>query len=367
MTTQATTSSASPQATSPALDPERVQAFAAQVFGDLGAAVSGALVHLGDRLGLFKGLAHGPATPAQLAARTGTAERYVREWLGNQAASGYVRYDAALGTYSLPAEHAAVLADERSHFFLAGGFETTVATYRIVDRLEHAFRTGEGVGWHEHDHRLFCGCERFFAPAYRKHLVADWIPSLPGLVEKMRAGARVADVGCGHGMSTILMAQAFPRSQFTGFDSHEASVRTARQRAQEAGVGAVVTFECAPAAAFPGRGYDLITFFDCLHDMGDPTAAAAHARQALAPGGRLMLIEPMAGDRAEHNHNPVGRAYYGFSTLVCTPASLAQPGRAALGAQAGEARLREVLARAGFTTVRRAMATPFNLILEAHA
>jgi len=346
--------------------PDRVEAFAGQILGDLGTAMSAGLVYLGDRLGLYRALAeHGPLTSAELADRSGTTERYVREWLANQAASGYLEYEPATLTFRLPPEHAAVLADEDHPAFMAGGFTSTVAAFQVLGRMEEAFRSGEGVGWHEHDERLFCGVERFFAPAYRAHLVQDWIPALDGVTERLRAGGRVADVGCGHGLSAILMGQAFPRATIHGFDAHARSIETAERRARDAGVGASVRFSCAAAGDFPGRDYDLITLFDCLHDMGDPHAAAAHAREALAPDGVLMVIEPRAGDHLEDNLNPLGRAFYGFSTVICTPASLAQPGRAALGAQAGEARLREVLCRAGFRRVRRACETPGNLILEA--
>jgi len=348
------------------LDSDRVETFAGQILVDLGATISAALVYLGDRLGLYRALAEaGRITPHQLAARTGTAERYVREWLGNQAAAGYLTYDPETATYALPAEHAAVLADESSPAFMAGGFTSAVAAFQVLDRMENAFRTGDGVAWHEHDHRLFCGVERFFAPAYREHLVSTWIPALDGVPAKLERGARVADVGCGHGLSTILLAEAFPRSTFFGFDVHEASIETARRRAVEAGVDRRVQFACASADDLPGDGYDLIMFLDCLHDMGDPVGAASRVRECLAPDGTLMVVEPMAGDRVEDNLNPVGRAYYGFSTVVCTPASLAQEGRLGLGAQAGEARLREVLSRAGFRRIRRAAETPVNLILEA--
>jgi len=350
------------------LDPERIEAFAGQILGDLGATVSAALIYLGDRLGLYQALTEvESATSTELAARTGTTERYVREWLANQAAAGYLTYEPETCRYRLPAEHAAVLADETSAAFMAGGFHSAVAVFQVLDRMESAFRTGEGVGWHEHDHRLFCGVERFFAPAYREHLVADWIPALEGVQKKLESGARIADVGCGHGLSTILLAKAFPRSTFFGFDCHEESIERARQSAGDAGVGDRTRFEVASADSFPGSGYDLVAMFDCLHDMGDPVGAARRARQCLAPDGTLMLVEPLAGDSVEDNLNPVGRAYYGFSTVVCTPASLSQPGRRGLGGQAGEARLRGVLGEAGFTRVRRATQTPVNLVLEARS
>jgi SAM-dependent methyltransferase len=347
------------------LDPARVEAFAGRILGDLGTTMSGALIYLGDRLGLYRALAEAPATPDELADRAGLAERYVREWLGNQAAAGYVTYDARSDRYTLPAEHAAVLADEGSPAFLAGGFTSAVAAFQILERIEGAFRSGAGVAWHEHDPRLFCGVERFFAPAYHTFLLESWLPAVDGLVARLQQGAAVADIGCGHGATTILMARAFPNSQFTGFDAHDASIETARARARAAGVADRVRFTRASAASFPGSGYDLIAFFDCLHDMGDPVAAARHARATLAPDGTLLLVEPLAGDRVQDNLNPLGRAYYGFSTLICTPASLAEDGRRALGAQAGEARLREVLCEAGFTRIRRAADSPAQLVLEA--
>jgi len=348
------------------LDPTRVDAFAGQLLGDLGATVSGALVHLGDRLGLYRALAQdGPATSAELAGRTGTFERYVREWLGNQAASGYLLYEPASERYTLPPEHAAVLADEQSPAFMIGGFDSAAAVFQVLGRLEEAFRTGEGVGWHEHDHRLFCGTERFFGPAYRSHLLATWIPALEGVESKLERGGRVADVGCGHGLSSILIAGRYPAAEVTGFDVHDGSIEMARDRARGAGLQDRVRFERATAQEFRGGPYDLVAVCDALHDMGDPEGAARNVRSQLAPGGTLMVVEPMAGNRVEDNLNPVGRAYYGFSTLVCTPGSLAQEGRCGLGAQAGEARLREVLARAGFRQVRLAAETPFNMVLEA--
>jgi len=348
------------------IDPNRVQEFAFGLLDDLGATVSGALIHLGDRLGLYRAMAEaGPLTSAALADRTGTYERFVREWLANQCAAGYIHYDAEGATYLLPSEHAAVLADESSPAFMAGGFTTAIGAFQVLDKIENSFRTGEGIGWEDHDEQMFCGVERFFAPAYRTHLVAEWIPSIDGLPQRLSAGARVADVGCGHGATAILIAKAFPNVEVVGFDVHQESIDVANQRAVEAGVADRVRFVCATAQDFPGDGFDLITFFDCLHDMGDPIEAAAHARRALSPDGVAMLVEPMAGDRLEDNLSPVGRAYYGFSTLICTPAAHAQHGPCCLGAQAGETRLREVLAAGGFQQVRRAHATPLNMILEA--
>jgi len=348
------------------IDEARLEAFAGQVVVDMGAAISGLMLHVGDRLGLYKAMAGaGPLTSSELAARTGAAERYVREWLGNQAAGGYVVYSPSDGTFELPAEQAMVLANDDSPVFLCGAFEGIAACYADHDLLVNAFRTGQGVGWQEHDDRLFSGTLRLFRPGYAAHLVAEWLPALDGVVDKLQAGASVADIGCGLGASTIIMAQAFGRSTFVGVDIHEPSIVAAREAAAKAGVDRRARFDGASAAELPGTGYDLVCLFDCLHDMGDPAGAARSIRQALAPDGALMLVEPMAGDRLEDNLNPVGRAFYGFSTAVCTPASLAQEVGLGLGAQAGERQLGRVLREAGFTQVRRAAETPFNLILEA--
>jgi SAM-dependent methyltransferase len=348
------------------IDEAKLGAFVGQAVTDMGAAVSGLLLHIGDRLGLYKAMAGaGPVTPAELAARTGTAERYVREWLGNQAAGGYVVYDPADGTFELPAEQAMVVADESSPVFLAGAFEVIASCYADHARFADAFRTGAGVGWHEHDERLFSGVLRFFRPGYAAHLVNEWLPALDGVTDKLRSGASVADVGCGLGASSIIMAQAFDRSTFLGIDNHEASVAAARQAAAEAGVAERARFEVASAKGLPGAGYDLVCLFDCLHDMGDPVGAARHILQTLAPDGTLLVVEPMAGDAMEDNLNPVGRAYYGFSTVICTPGSLDQEVGLALGAQAGQRRITAVLREAGFSRVRLATQTPFNLILEA--
>jgi len=348
------------------LDEAKLEAFVGQAVTDMGAAISGLLLHMGDRLGLYKAMAGaGPLTPASLAARTGTTERYLREWLGNQAAGGYVTYDPAGGTFELPAEQAMVLANEDSPVFLSGAFEAIASCYADHDRFVDAFRTGAGVGWHEHDGRLFSGVLRLFRPGYAAHLTGEWLPALDGVVDKLRAGASVADVGCGLGASTIIMAQAFGRSSFLGVDSHAASIADARKAAAEAGVAQRARFEVAPAKELPGSGYDLVCMFDCLHDMGDPVGAARRVRQAMAPDGTLLLVEPMAGDGVEDNLNPVGRTFYGLSTVICTPGSLDQEVGLGLGAQAGERRLGEVLREAGFSRVRRATETPFNLILEA--
>jgi SAM-dependent methyltransferase len=348
------------------IDEARLEAFVGQAVVDMGAAISGLLLHIGDRLGLYKAMAGaGPVTSSTLAARTGTVERYVREWLGNQAAGGYVTYNPVDGTFELPAEQAMVVADEDSPVFLGGAFESIASCYADHDIFVDAFRTGAGVGWQDHDDRLFSGVLRLFRPGYAAHLVGDWLPALDGVVEKLRAGASVADVGCGLGASTIIMAEAFERSTFLGIDIHEPSIVAARKAAADAGVGQRARFDIAAAKELPGSGYDLVCMFDCLHDMGDPVGAARAIRQALPPDGTLVLVEPLAGDGLEQNLNPVGRTFYGLSTVICTPASLAQEVGLGLGAQAGEHQLGIVLREAGFTRVRRATQTPFNLILEA--
>ena len=350
------------------IDEAKLEDFVHSVVGDLGATLNAALVRIGDELGLYRAMAGaGGLTPAELASRTSTHERYVREWLAAQAAGGYVEYEPETGRYTLPPEQAAALADEQSPFFMLGGFEVASACMADEPMIAEAFRTGEGVGWHEHDRRLFEGTERFFRPSYRAHLVTEWIPALDGVEERLEEGGVVADVGCGRGASTILMAQAYPQSAFVGIDYHDGSIEAARESAAEAGVAERVRFQRGTAGeyAIPAGGYDLICFFDCLHDMGDPVGAAAHALDGLSPDGAMMLVEPRAGDRVEDNLNPVGRVFYGASTLLCTPNSLDQDGGRALGAQAGEARLREVATEAGFTNFRRAAETPFNLVLEA--
>jgi SAM-dependent methyltransferase len=361
-----TTTTGIPATGPPPIDEAKLQAFVGQAVVDMGAAISGLLLHLGDRLGLYKAMAGaGPITSAELAGRTGTAERLVREWLGNQAAGGYVVYDPAAGTYELPAEQAMVVANEDSPVFLGGAFEAIASCYADHDVFAEAFRTGGGVGWADHDHRLFSGVVRLFRPSYAAHLVEDWLPSLDGVVEKLRSGASVADVGCGLGASTIIMAGAFERSTFAGFDLHDVSVEAARTAAREAGLHQRVRFDVASAKDFPGEGYDLVCLFDALHDMGDPVGAARRIRESLAPDGTLLLVEPYAGDALEQNLNPVGRAFYGLSTVICTPGSLAQEVGLGLGAQAGERRLAGVLGEAGFRHVRRAAETPFNIVLEA--
>jgi SAM-dependent methyltransferase len=349
-----------------AVDPKRLEEFMNRSVSDLGAAASAALVLIGDRLGLYKELARAPATPMELSRQTGTSERYVREWLANQAAGGYVDLDAATGKYSLSPEQAMALAQEDSPVFLPGAFQILEAMWRAEPRILENFRTGEGLPWTEQDRSLFEGTERFFRPGYVAHLAQEWIPSLDGVEDRLRAGARVADVGCGHGASTVIMARAFPRSTFTGYDFHPESIETARRRAAAAGVADRARFEVAPATGFPGNGLDLVTHFDCLHDLPDPVGAARRARESLAPGGTWMIVEPFAGDAVQDNLNPVGRLFYAASTMVCVPNSLAFHGTA-LGAQAGEARIARVAREAGFTSFRRTTQTPFNLVFEARA
>jgi SAM-dependent methyltransferase len=349
-----------------AIDMDKLNAFMGQVVGELGATVNAGLIVIGDRLGLYKAMAEsGAVTSAELAEKTGTTERYVREWLNAQAAGGFVEYNPETQRYLLPPEQAMALANEDSPAFVCGAFELATATLKSGHEIESAFRSGAGFGWHEHDAGVATGCERFFRPGYNANLVSSWLPALDGVEGKLGVGAKVADVGCGLGASTRLMAQAYPRSKFTGFDYHSQSIELARRKAKEAGLQDRASFEVAKAAAFPGSAYDLITMFDCLHDMGDPVGAARHVRQALAPDGTWMIVEPMAGDRIEQNLNPVGRAYYAFSNFLCTPSSLSQDVGLALGAQAGEARIRDVATAGGFTRFRRVAETPFNLVYEA--
>jgi 2-polyprenyl-3-methyl-5-hydroxy-6-metoxy-1,4-benzoquinol methylase len=347
------------------VDEDKLMQFVFRAVDEVGATLNAALVVMGDKLGLYRALAEsGPLSPEELAKRTDTAERYVREWLNAQAAGGFVAYDADTGRYSLPPEQAVALTQEDSPAYLPGFFQIALGSVIDSPRIVEKARGGGGLGWHEHVHDVHEGCERFFRPGYNAHLVAEWLPALEGVVEKLERGALVADVGCGHGSSTILMARAFPNSTFVGSDYHDGSIETARKRAEEAGVGDRVSFQVSPASAYSGSGYDLVTMFDCLHDMGDPVGAARHVRSTLKPDGTWMIVEPNAGDRVEDNFNPVGRAYYGFSTLLCTPASLSQDVGLALGAQAGEARIRDVVGAGGFERFRRAAETPFNLVFE---
>ncbi len=347
------------------VDAQKLEQFVFRSVEEVGATLNTALVVMGDRLGLYRTLAGtGGLTPTELARRAEVSERYVREWCNAQAAGGFLEYDPLDGTYTLAPEQTVAFTDESSPAFLPGLFQTALGSVIDSPRITDAARSGAGVGWHEHDHNVHHGCERFFRPGYNASLVPAWLPALDGVVEKLQAGVSVADLGCGHGSSTILMAQAFPNSTFLGSDYHEGSIETARQRAQEAGVSDRVRFETTPASSAPGEGFELVTMFDCLHDMGDPVGAARQVRRILAPDGTWMIVEPMAGDRVEDNINPVGRVFYGFSTLLCTPASLSQEVGLALGAQAGEARIRDVVAGGGFTRFRRAAETPFNLIFE---
>lgn len=348
------------------MDRDKVEAFVGQMVNEMAANLSGVMTSIGHKLGLYKAMAGaGAMTPAQLAQKTNTHERYVLEWLNNQAAGGYVTYDPTTRTYELPDEHAMVLANEASPVFMAGGFESVASMWFDEDKVINAFRNGKGIGWHEHHHRLFCGCEAFYKTGYQTHLTTEWLPALDGVEEKLKQGAKVADVGCGHGASTILMAQAYPNSVFFGFDYHDKSIETARQRAEEAGVTDRVKFEVATAKDFPGHGYDLVCYMDCLHDLGDPVGAAKHAFETLDKNGAVLLVEPFAGNSVEDNLNPVSRMFYAASTAICTPNSLSQEVGLGLGAQAGEKRLAEIMTEAGFSQFRRATQTPFNLILEA--
>jgi 2-polyprenyl-3-methyl-5-hydroxy-6-metoxy-1,4-benzoquinol methylase len=356
-----------PVTSAPPIDEERLNALLGQAVVEFGATVNAALVVIGDRLGLYRELAAaGPQTSAELAARTSTSERYVREWLNAQAASGWVDYDAETERYSMSPEQALMFADPSSPAFVGGGFQLALGSADAREHIAEAFATGTGFGWGEHDHDVFEGCQRFFEPGYRANIVQSWIPALDGVHEKLAAGGKVADVGCGHGASSIVIAEGYAKAIVHGTDAHDGSIAEARQLAAEAGVSDRVSFATAPADAIaPGAGYDLVTTFDCLHDMGDPVGAARSIRAALDPNGTWMIVEPIAGDTVQDNLNPVGRAYYAFSTLLCTPSSLSQEVGLALGAQAGEARLRQVLETAGFTRVRRAAETPFNVVLEA--
>ena len=347
------------------INEDKMHAFLGKVVGDFGAALSSSLVYIGQKLGLYKALASArTVTPAELATATSTNERYIREWLINQAASGYVDYDAASGRYSLAPEQAMALTDESSPFYVGGGFYVIKAMTGAVNRIEDYFKNGGGMLWGEHDPDLFVGTERFFRPGYAAHLIATWIPSLTGIEEKLKAGAKVADVGCGHGSSTVIMAQAYPNSRFWGFDNHEKSIATARKRAADAAVSDRVTFAVANAREIPDEQFDLVAFFDCLHDMGDPVDACKRAAEVLAADGSALIVEPMAGNTVEENFNIIGRTFSGASTLCCTSNSLALDGPA-LGAVAPESAIREVVLAGGFKEFRRATETPFNRIFEA--
>ena len=349
----------------PTLDMNALNAFMGRFVTDLGAAVHAGMVVIGEKLGLYKALDGGPMNSAQLAAKTNTDERYVREWLASQAAGGYITYNNETGKFSLSKEQAFTLVNDDSPAYLPGAFELALGSLAAVPRITESFRTGNGMGWHEHVDGVFHGCEKFFRPGYAANLVSTWIPALLDVKRKLEAGARVADIGCGKGASTILMAKAFPNSQFFGFDYHDQSIEAARESAKRNGVADRITFNVAKAKEFPGKDYDFVAVFDCLHDMGDPVGAAAHVRQSLAKDGTWMIVEPFANDELKDNLNPVGRVYYSFSTLLCTPCSRSQEVGLCLGAQAGESRIREVVTEAGFNRFRRATETPFNIVYEA--
>jgi len=349
----------------PKLDMDKLNAFIGQFVTDLGAAVHTGMVVIGEKLGLYKALAGGPMTSAELAAATQTDERYLREWLASQAAGGYITFDESSNKFSLTEEQAFTLAREDSPAYLPGAFELALGSLAAVPRIAESFRSGAGMGWHEHADGVFHGCEKFFRPGYAANLVSSWIPALHDVKEKLEAGARVADVGCGKGASTLLMAKAFPKSRFFGFDYHDKSIEAAREAAPLQGVADRVTFEVSKAKEFPGKDYDFVAVFDCLHDMGDPIGAATHVRQSMADDGTWMIVEPYANDKLKDNLNPVGRVYYSFSTLLCTPCSRSQEVGLCLGAQAGETRIREVVTAAGFSRFRRATETPFNIVYEA--
>jgi 2-polyprenyl-3-methyl-5-hydroxy-6-metoxy-1,4-benzoquinol methylase len=348
-----------------AINPQKLEALMGRVINDISAGYGGIMVSLGYKLGLYKAMAGaGPMTARDLAGRASCAERYVREWLGSQVAGGYVNYHAISDTYELTPEQAFVLADEESPAFIPLAWQVPASMWADEAKAVEAFRTGKGIAWGDHDHRLFCGVAGFYRNGYRASLVQQWLPAMDGIVAKLQAGATVADIGCGHGHSTTLMAAAFPNSKFRGFDAHAESVLEANQTAVKAGLQRQVSFATARADDYPGK-YDLICFFDCLHDMGDPVAAATHARKSLAPEGTVMLVEPFANDRVEDNISPVGRMYYAASTMICCAHAISEGGRTVLGAQAGEARLAEIFRKAGFSHFRRAVETPFNLVLEA--
>lgn len=348
-----------------AMDMDRLNAFVGRFVGDLGAAVHAGMVVIGEKLGLYKTLAAKPMTSAELASTTGTDERYVREWLASQAAGGYVTYNEKTNQFSLTEEQAFTMANEDSPAYLPGAFELAVGSLAAVPRIAESFRTGAGMGWNEHTDSVMHGCEKFFRSGYVANLISSWIPSLDGVQQKLEAGAKVADVGCGKGASTLLMAKAFPNSRFFGFDYHDQSIKGAQESAKNQKASDNVSFTVAKAKEFPGKDYDLVTVFDSLHDMGDPVGAAKHILQSLNKDGTWMIVEPFANDTLKDNLNPVGRVYYSFSTLLCTPCSRSQEVGLCLGAQAGEARMRDVITSAGFTRFRRASETPFNIVYEA--
>jgi SAM-dependent methyltransferase len=348
----------------PPIDPDKLMGFVFRAVDEVGATLNTALAVMGDKLGYYRLLAEGPLTATQLAERSGTGEHYAREWANAQAAGGWVTYDPSSGQYTLPPEHANALTDESSPAYLPGFFQIALGTVRDTDRILAAAASGDGVGWHDHNSDVHAGCERFFRTMYNAHLVDEWLPALDGVVAKLQRGAKVADIGCGHGASTSLMARTYPASRFFGSDYHSASIEIARGRARESGVDDRLQFEVASAQEFTGNGYDLVTTFDALHDMGDPIGAARHVHDSLADDGTWMIVEPAAGDHIEDNLNPVGRAYYGFSTLLCTPCSLAQDVGLALGTQAGPARIKDVTTSAGFTRFQIVAQTPFNNVLE---
>ncbi|HKD73025.1 MAG TPA: class I SAM-dependent methyltransferase [Candidatus Acidoferrum sp.] len=355
--------STAPQAAT--LDMNKLNAFIGQFVNDLGASVHAGMVVIGEKLGLYKALAARPMGSSELALKTQTDERYLREWLASQAAGGYITYDEKTGKFSLSTEQAFTLANEDSPAYLPGAFELALASLAAVPRITESFRSGKGMGWHEHQEGVFHGCEKFFRPGYAANLVSTWIPALQDVKAKLEAGARVADVGCGKGASTLLLAKAFPKARFFGFDYHDKSIEAAREYAKRDGIADRVTFEVAKAKEFPGRDYDFVAVFDCLHDMGDPTGAATHVRKSLAKDGTWMIVEPFANDQLKDNLNPVGRVFYSFSTLLCTPCSRSQEVGMCLGAQAGETRIRDVVTAAGFSRFRRATETAFNIVYEA--
>lgn len=346
------------------IDQGKLDELLGKMIGDMGAAAVAPLVIIGDKLGLYGALAkHGAVSTQVLAEKTGTTERYVREWCAAQAASGYIEYDASSGNFHMTPEQQAVFADGDSPASMIGGYYSIASLFIDEPKITSAFKSGEGVPWGDHSECLFCGTEKFFRPGYQANLISDWLPALDGVTAKLEAGAKVADVGCGHGASTIVMAAAFPKSTFVGFDFHDESIAQANDRAREAGLSNV-RFEVATAKDFPGKDYDLIAYFDCLHDMGDPVGAAAYTRKALKPEGTMMVVEPFAQDGLEDNFNPVGRMFYAFSTMICTPASLSQEVGLALGAQAGPKRLEQVVREGGFSKFSVAATTPFNLVLD---